>query len=69
VPGQAAHGKASHFVVGLVRQHTTKHLFVVFKNNYFAVSHMTWRTAKLAVTAMADVTLLLCAEWQKDTRH
>jgi len=30
-PALAAHGKPSDFAVCLVRQHTTKHLFVVFK--------------------------------------
>ena len=40
---------------------------MVFKNNYFAVSPVTWHTTKLDVTAMAAVTLLLCAECQK--RH
>ena len=82
-PGQSAHGEGSHLAVRLVSQHTAKTTILpcawsgstrqsilswVLKIIYFAVSPVTWRTTKLAVTAHMTVTLLLCAESQKDTR-
>jgi len=68
-PAQAAHDKASDFAVCQARQHTAKHGGQSQLGTGFAVRLDRQHTAKLAVIAMAAVTLLLCAECQKDTRH